>query len=56
MPCITPELGIHASIKQSQDDVRRHMADMNEIVQLSREVIRASRLAMAELDRLFRLS
>ena len=50
-----PRLGIHASIKRSQDDMFRHLADMNETVQLTRELIHASRLAMAELDRLFRL-
>lgn len=50
-----PRLGIHESIKRSQDDMFRHLADMNETVQLTRELIHASRLAMAELDRLFRL-
>lgn len=52
---IPPRVGIHESIKRSQDDVFRNLADMNETVQLTREIIHASRLAMAEMDRLFSL-
>jgi len=52
---ITPRVVIHESIKRSQDDVFRHLAEMNQTVQLTREIIYASRLAMAELDRLLRL-
>lgn len=52
---ITPRVGIHESIKRSQDDVFRNLAEMNETVQLTRKIIYASRLAMAEVDRLFSL-
>jgi hypothetical protein len=55
VPDLTPELSIHATIQRSRDDMLRHLADMNETVQLTREIIHASRLAMAEMDRLFGL-
>jgi hypothetical protein len=35
--------------------VFRHLADMSETMQLAREIIHASRAAMADVDRLFRL-